>query len=328
VTLTRRACFALAGASFCRASVDEPIPAWRTAAGRTDGIAGAAALRVDSGRLVSLHGDERFPLASVCKLPIAMAILSMAAEGKLSLNDRIEIPLYDVVPNVSPIAERWPKQKRFSLGEMIELMIAKSDNTAVQTLFRLAGAAAGIESRMRSWQIDGIRVDRDERTCGLQAMGVTDIPPVEQWTPEMAGALVAKVPLAKRRAALRRFLNDPRDTATPIATVQLLRNLYRGEILPGGLTTRLRTILEAATTGPARIKGLLSSGTVVAHKTGTTGSAGDYNGSTNDVGLIALPNGGQLAVAFYLKGSTRDLSTRERVIAQMARAAYDWALNA
>jgi beta-lactamase class A len=74
-------------------------------------------------------------------------------------------------------------------------------------------------------------------------------------------------------------------------------------------------MMEKTTTGPARIKGLLPAGTVVAHKTGTTGSAGNLNGSTNDVGVIA----GRIALAVYVKGSTRPLAVRERAIAEIAR---------
>ena len=62
------------------------------------------------------------------------------------------------------------------------------------------------------------------------------------------------------------------------------------------------------------------------HKTGTTATAGRLNGSTNDAGVIVLPGGALLAVAFYLKGSTQDLAVRERTIARMARAAFDWAV--
>ena len=47
-------------------------------------------------------------------------------------------------------------------------------------------------------------------------------------------------------------------------------------------------ILERTSTGAGRIKGLLPNGTVVGHKTGTTGNAGALNGSTNDVGVIVL----------------------------------------
>ena len=123
---------ALGGASILRAAASPLVAEWRAIAARTDGVVGAAALRLDSGDLVSLRGDERFPLASVCKLPIAMAILAMVADGNLRLDQEIEIPRYDVVPSVSPIADRWLKdEKRFRLDEMIRLMIARSDNTAV-----------------------------------------------------------------------------------------------------------------------------------------------------------------------------------------------------
>jgi hypothetical protein len=48
------------------------------------------------------------------------------------------------------------------------------------------------------------------------------------------------------------------------------------------------------------------------------------NGSTNDVGVITLPKGaGQLALAVYVKGSSRDLAAREMVIARIAKAAFD-----
>jgi beta-lactamase class A len=103
-----------------------------------------------------------------------------------------------------------------------------------------------------------------------------------------------------------------------------LKRAFRGELLSKALTGRLVEILEATTTGSARMKGLLPVGTVVAHKTGTTATVMGLNGSTNDVGVITLPKGaGKLAVAIYVKGSTRELESRERVIARMAKAAFD-----
>jgi beta-lactamase class A len=87
-------------------------------------------------------------------------------------------------------------------------------------------------------------------------------------------------------------------------------------------------ILNATTTGSARIKGLLPAGIVVGHKTGTTGTVGNLNGATNDVGVIMLPEGaGQLAIAVFVKESTRDQATRERVIARVAKAAFDSAAS-
>jgi beta-lactamase class A len=118
-------------------------------------------------------------------------------------------------------------------------------------------------------------------------------------------------------------LSDPRDTGTPNGTVQLLSRLFRGEALSPASTARLIAILKSTTTFPTRIKGLLPPGTVVAHKTGSSGVVNGFAVATNDSGVVYLPNGRQLAVSVYLKGSTRPDAERDRVIARIARAAYD-----
>ena len=193
---TRRQYLAMAGAGLCHAADDALTRQWRQIAGETDGTVGAAAWHLGSERHAGLRGGERFPLASVCKLPIAIHILAMVGEGKLSLDDEIEIPVQDVVPGVSVVAERWPGQKRFRLNELLEWMVAKSDNSAVQTLFRMGGGAAGMAARLGQWQIEGMRVDRSELECTLDAAGVKPIPPVSQWRPGMIEDLTAKIPPA------------------------------------------------------------------------------------------------------------------------------------
>jgi beta-lactamase class A len=208
---------------------------------------------------------------------------------------------------------------------MVDLMIAKSDNTAVQTLFRLGGGAAGMAGRFGRWKIAGMRIDRSERQCGLDAAGVRDIPPVSEWTPQMVEGLTAKITPAERTAAFHRFLADPRDTATPESSLQILRKLWAGELLSKALTLRLEKSLEGTTTGPDRIKGMLPPGTLVAHKTGTTGTVMGLNGSTNDVGVVTLPKGkGQFAIAVYVKASTREQADRDAIIAKLSRAAFDF----
>jgi beta-lactamase class A len=325
VNLSRRHCLGLAVAGLAGAAEDgDVVQRWKQIAAETDGVVGVAKLHLESGKGATLNGDDRFPMASVCKLPIAINILAMVGEGKLSLKDNIEIPLYDVVRGVSEVAERWPKQKIFPLDELLEWMVAKSDNSAVQRLFRMGGGAAGMATRFRQWKIDGMRVDRSEEQCNLDAAGVTNIPPVSDWKPGMLDELTAKIAPADRLRAMHRFLEDPRDTATPNGTVRLLAKAFRGELLSRDLTARLVEILKATSTGKGRIKGLLPAGTVVAHKTGTTATAAGLNGGTNDVGVIMLPKGaGRLIVAIYIKGSTRDLAAREMVIAKIARAAFD-----
>jgi beta-lactamase class A len=105
--------------------------------------------------------------------------------------------------------------------------------------------------------------------------------------------------------------------------VQLLARAFRGELLSHPSTARFIEIMRATTTGRGRLKGMLPEGTVVGHKTGTTGTFGKLTAATNDAGVISLPKGGLLAVAVYVKASTRDDATRDRIIARIARVAYD-----
>jgi beta-lactamase class A len=264
---------------------------WQRIARETDGTVGATALELSSGRVASLNGDERFPLASVCKLPIAMHMLALTDEGKFQRDQMIEVLPRDVVKSVSPLAARWPAEKRFRLDEMISLMVARSDNTAVETFFRMEGQA--IPARLRSWKIPGIRIDRAESQCRID-----------------------------QQADVRRFLNDPRDSGTPNGTVKLLARLFGGELLSAASTARMIEILKATTTFPTRLKGLLPPGTIVAHKTGSS-SEQRLAVATNDSGVIVFPGGRQLAVSVYIKASTRRDTDRDSIIARISRAAYD-----
>jgi beta-lactamase class A len=82
--------------------------------------------------------------------------------------------------------------------------------------------------------------------------------------------------------------------------------------------------LQATTTFPTRLKGLLPRGTVVAHKTGSVGPVKGLAPATNDSGVIFLPSGQRLAVSVYIKASTLPDDARDAIIARMARAAFDY----
>jgi beta-lactamase class A len=64
----------------------------------------------------------------------------------------------------------------------------------------------------------------------------------------------------------------------------------------------------------------------VMHKSGTSGSGNGVAYATNDIGLIALPNGRRLAIAIFVTDAAGDETTRDAVIARIARAAYDAAV--
>jgi beta-lactamase class A len=114
----------------------------------------------------------------------------------------------------------------------------------------------------------------------------------------------------------------------PLAMLQLLKILYEGKSLSIASNTFLLKMLRAASTGPGRIKGLLPSGTEVAHKTGT-GPVNEQGmtAATNDAGIITLSNGNHLAVVVFINDAFANDPTLEATIAKISKAAYDDALH-
>ena len=49
--------------------------------------------------------------------------------------------------------------------------------------------------------------------------------------------------------------------------------------------------------------------------------------ATNDIGLITLPDGRRLAIAIFVTDSAADDTTRDAVIARIAKAAYEAAIE-
>src|SRR5580704_16634599 len=71
----------------------------------TDGVVGVNAVHVETGRSVSLRGTEAFPMASAFKLPVALQILSLVDEGKLTLDKMVTLSPADFHPGSGILTE-------------------------------------------------------------------------------------------------------------------------------------------------------------------------------------------------------------------------------
>jgi beta-lactamase class A len=75
---------------------------------------------------------------------------------------------------------------------------------------------------------------------------------------------------------------------------------------------------------PGRLKGLLPEGTIVAHKTGSSGkNESGLAAATNDVGIVTLPNGKHFIIVVFVSDSKADDKTRDNIIAEITRAVWD-----
>ncbi len=250
------------------------------------GRVGVTAIVLETGESVTLNGNQRFPMRSVYKFPIAMAVLAQVDQGKLKLDQKIRIETSDIVQG-SQILDEKSQGVELRLDELLNYMVSESDNTACDVLLRLVGEPKIVTNYVRR-------------------LGINDI-------------VIANTEKELAQNAAVQYRND----ATPDAAVVLLRFFHEGKGLSKSSQALLRRLMVETPTGLKRLKGLLPDGTVVAHKTGTSATVNGVTAATNDVGLVTLPNGRHLAIAVFVSDSTADTAIREEVIAKLARAAWD-----
>jgi beta-lactamase class A len=271
-------------------SVDAELVARITQIAATaKGRVGVDAVVLETGKTVSLVPDEHFPMQSVCKLPIAMAVLAQVDAGKLKLDQIVRVGKSDLVgPNMySPIRDKNPNGTKLSVQELIRFAVGESDGTASDVLFRLVGGAGAVRQYLVGQGITDITLINTENELGLD------------WA------------------------NQYRNWSTPRAATTLLRALQEQKALSSGSRALLLKIMTESIPGADRLKGGLPAGTPIAHKTGTSGSRDGITAAINDVGIITLPNGQHLLIAVFVSDSPADLKTRESVIAQIVRVVWD-----
>ena len=280
----------------------------------TDGEVGLTAIHIESGRRVSFHETDRFPMASTFKVPIAVQLLSRIDRGEVRLDQMVTIEPHDLHPGSGEISNLLKQPGVvLSVRNLMELMLLISDNSATDIMLRLAGGPEAVTSKMRDLGITGINVNRPTVRLIAEWIGA-DLPPEQNWTPDLWSHLFQSVPPDTRKAAEAKFNTDPRDTAQPAAMADLLLKIYNTKL------ELLLDIMRRCQTGDARIKGMLPPDTIVAHKTGSIG------GTINDVGIVTLPdNAGHVVLALFVKQGTKSEAS-EKAIAQIARTVYDYFL--
>ena len=207
-------------------------------------------------------------------------------------------------------------------GEIVEVMITRSDNSAADALMRLAGGPRAVTDWLHLRGIHDLRVDRTERGLGNDWYGLA--PGADTMgSAEEIRVLRASVPDAVHDSAAQALLLDPRDTGTAEACVQLLERLWRGDLLSAAMTDTLKAILARCKTAPHRLPAQLPEGTPVARKTGTGGTWRGVTVAINDVGVIRLPHGEDVAIAVLVGAPRGPVRRAERLIARVARTVFD-----
>ena len=280
----------------CTAAAALSIPAlqdeFKKIASDAKGKVGVTIMLLETGESADFHGGDRFPMHSVYKLPIAMAVLRRVDKGELKLDQAVKVEKSDFVRQgmYSPLRDKNPDGAQVTLAELLRYAVAESDGSASDVLLNLAGGPQAVMAFLNDIKVADINVVNSEKEIGRDWQTQYD-----NW-------------------------------ATPKGAIELFSALQARRGLSAESQAIVLKLMIESTPGAKRLKGQLPPGTVVAHKTGTGGMRDGITSATNDIGIITLPNGRHLAVAVFISDSSADDATREAVIARVAKAAWDWAV--
>jgi beta-lactamase class A len=259
--------------------------------GTSNGEIGIAVMGLESREKFLFRENQKFPMQSVFKFPLAMAVLDRVDKGQLKLDQKIHITKEDLLPKTwSPVREKYPEGNvDLTLAELLGYTVSQSDNNICDLLFRLAGGTEGVDKYIKSLGVKGI------------AIAATELEMSRHWDVQ--------------------FTN----WCQPPAMLQILDILYQGKKLSKASNDFLWKIMTETATGPRQIKGLLPKDILVAHKTGSSGTnEKGITAATNDVGIITLPNGKHLAIVLFLTNSPDRKDKRDELMAKIAKVSFDY----
>lgn len=252
---------------------------------------GFAVCGPDSKDIISINGDKRFPMQSVFKFHVALAVLHEVDKGKISLNNKIEIRRESLLPDTwSPIRDKYPDGDiALTVAELIEYTVAQSDNNGCDILLELIGGPLSAEQYIHETGVTDV------------AIKVNEHEQQKDWNIQ--------------------FLN----WTTPKAAIALLSDFYKGKILSPESNSFLIEVMESTSTGTRQLKGLLPQGTIIAHKTGSSGTNEQgVTAALNDIGIITLPDSSAYAIAVFITNSKENKETNEAIIADISKLVWDY----
>lgn len=245
---------------------------------------------IETGDTLFINAGRHYAMQSVFKFHLSLAIMKQVELGKYRLSDSIKVLKSDLRADTwSPMRDKYPDgDVNISMADIIRYTVSESDNNGCDLFFRLLGGPVKVEEFIKGQGIADISIKANEAE-----MHTDRKIPFSNWTSTQA-------------------------------TIQLLEKFYLGNVLNDSLTAFVWKCMAESTTGLSRIHGLLPEGSVVAHKSGSSGRADDgITDTCNDIGIICLPDGRHLAIAVFVALSSEESAVNEEIIARIAKAAWD-----
>lgn len=239
----------------------------------------------------SVNGSKDFPMMSVFKFPLALAVAKWVDANGMSLNDSIAFgPEALIKDTYSPMLKKHGMElNKMSFKELLEWALIESDNNAADILLKQVGGAARATTLLK----------------------------------DVAGELDITIGASEQdmhRDPYTSYLNR----STPLAMAMLF-DRFDTEIKNRSKSfSDIAVMLEQCRTGAGRLSAPLSeTNAVIAHKTGTGFQTSEgIISSVNDCGYVHLPNGTRYTIAVFIADSGYSMAETEKMIADISAIVF------
>jgi beta-lactamase class A len=283
---------------------------------------GIAVMDIDNGWIAQVNGDDYFPQQSVSKTWVALTVLDFIDRGQLAFEQPVFMTPQDRSVFTQPIASKIGRNGfTTSIDDLLKRALTQSDNAANDMLIKVVGGAEVVMSTLSRKGLEGLRMDVDEKRLQAKIAGV-------QWKDELVlgdrfRAARAQLPDHVREEAMAAYVADPYDGAQPVAIVQALARLKRGQLLSTANSEWMIDTMMANRTGHSRLRAGAPGDWDIGDKTGT---GQDWDGASvgiNDIALMIAPDGKAYAVAVMIQRTKQGLGARRVFMQSVSRAVVE-----
>lgn len=245
------------------------------------------ALLIDGRQELLIDDRPDYPLMSVMKLPLAMAVLDRLEREGRRLDERVPFTGEELDAETwSPMREAYPEGcTELTLRDLLLYALQQSDNNATDLLFDRVVSPREVTDYLRGLGLDQQAIVFTEREMGEKP---------------------------------QRCLQN---TMSPRCAVQLMEMLLSRPMLRAENRDFLLEALAGCRTGQMRIAAGLKEIPVEAmgHKTGTGPELpGRGLVGINDLAFVRLANGHRYCLAVFVKDTTLPLAEAEALIAELS----------
>lgn len=253
-------------------------------------LAGVALLTED-GLCAGVHMDAPFPLLSVIKFPLAVAVLEKMQHEQATLTTMIPVRAEQLHTGThSPLRDqRGRRDMKVSLEDLLRYTVTFSDNNGCDILMEYVGGPAVVEACARRLGAESVFIGHNE-----------------DWMHQ-------------------NIYNQYANWGTPRSMARMLLGFFNSPDFSQKHKDFLTGIMDGTPALPGKILEGLPQGLIAGHKTGSSDRTPQgLKLADNDLAFFRLPDGRHVALAVFLCNSLESPETNLSLIKDITSLSVDW----